>query len=259
VDKLSYSSWKLEFKHYPIDRWVWAAALLLNLLWIVTVIKNTTLICSRSEAEQGTCKVLLKTLIQPQAREIREFPIAALEKARLDWQSSSRDNRIYLRFNDGQELLVLSREKIKGSLQTEASQINAFINSNTKPSLVIENGVKDFQIFYFILSMQIGFILFLLIFNGSVLLASFDRSSQQFTLRRLGLWRRPPLIYEFAEISTVELEVNQPGVGRKGSYRLNVVLTSHQEIPLTTTRLFSESNRRSLQASCDRINQFLKS
>jgi hypothetical protein len=259
MDKLSYSSWKPEFKHYPIDRWFWAAVVLICLARMGTEIKSTTLICNRFETGSDSCKVLLKTLLQPKARQIREFPIAALEKAELDRQPFSKYDRIYLRFKDQQNPLILSGANTRRSLQSELFRINAFINSDTKSSLEVEDGVKDFQFFYIALSMQAGFILSVLAFSGRVLLATFDRSTQQFTLQRLGLWKRAPLNHQLADISRAELEAKKPGFGRKGSYRPNVVLTSQQKVPLTTVRGFSERNRRNLQASCDRINQFLNS
>jgi hypothetical protein len=255
MDKLRYSSWKLEFTHYPVDRWFWSVFLLCHLIWFATVIENVSLTCSRSEAGQGSCQILRRTLFQLQPRPIREFPIAALEKAEVEQKIISKCHRMYLRFNDGQAPYVLGCKADRTLLQAKTIQVNAFIATKTKPSLQIEGEVKSFRFFYITFSIQAGFILWLSVFSGQVLHTTFDKPSAVFTLRRLGLWKRKPISYALHEISRVELEF-----GRKGSYRLNVVLTSQQKIPLTTAaRAFSERNRRNLQASCDRLNKFLNS
>jgi hypothetical protein len=101
--------------------------------------------------------------------------------------------------------------------------------------------------------------LWLLFSSGQVFLTTLDKSSGLLTIQRWGLWKRMPLNYRLYEVAGVELEEKKPSFGQKGSYRLKLVLTSQQKVSLTNIRTFNAKNCRSLQASCDRINQFLNS
>jgi hypothetical protein len=181
MDKLRYSSWKLEFRHYPLNILFSTVVLLIAQTWIILSVTNKTLICTKSSTGQGDCQIFRTTVLQPHPNKIREFPVDALQKAEI----TTKDFRYCynLRLKGSQEPIAFRcvKEVNRQSLQSEVIHINSFIASDSKLALRIEEGGEISHIFYLNLA-GMGFLLWMLIAHGRVSIAVFDKASGLFGL-----------------------------------------------------------------------------
>jgi hypothetical protein len=255
MEKIRENSGRLEFRSYPLQPWLGVVFLLSIWFWYAFFVENTTLICTRTQKEQDSCQLFKAALLKPQPRKITEFSLASLQYAEVSNKSFCYQVRLYLK--EVREPLRLSnciRSRHEEFLRNKVIQIHSFIASDTQPSLRVQD--IDLRVFAAQISPLIGLVLWILFTNGRLVIATFDKNTGQVILQRLGLWRAKALNCQLSEIVRVEVVEREPFFF-KGSYRLSLVLRSHQKIPITATRELKERNRRSLQASCDRINPFL--
>jgi hypothetical protein len=255
MEKIRENSGRLEFRSYPLKDWLVVVFLLSVWFWYAFFVENITLICTRTQKEQGSCQLFKTALLKPQPRKITEFSLASLQYADVDDKGSCYQIHLYLK--EVREPLRLSncmRSRHEEYLRNKVLQIHSFMTSDTETSLRVQE--MDLRVFAAQISPLIGLALWILFSNGRLVIATFDKTTGEVALQRLGLWRAKALNYQISEIVRVKVVAKEPFFF-KGSYRLSLVLRSQQKIPIAANRELKESNRRNLQASCDRINHFL--
>jgi hypothetical protein len=264
MNRLRCSAGKLEFRHYPIDRWLLIAFIFFMQIasvmsYYTTPDEHRTLTCTRSQPH-GNCQISTMPLFPPQLKILREFPLADIQTAAEGWDDKQRCYQVYLQLKNGQTSPLLIRCGNKADrLKNRSNEINAFLASATQPSVRVDAQANPLLVSALHILWGIPTLLWVLLFEEvQVLVATFDQTQGLVTFQRLGLFKRTSITYELRDISRAEVTEEKPDWLSRGSYRLNLRFRSHPDVALTSARIFSEGTRHSLKDAGDRINQFLK-
>lgn len=217
---------------------------------IVFIAKTHSFTCQRIDPKQGMCNLEESGLLGSSTTSI---PLNALQGANV--QESDDTYKVVISTSQGSLPLTSYSSSGVSEKETDASQINAFVQDSSQRSLIIRKDTRW-------LGYLIGGI-FILVGGGLVVglagitTLSFDKSGNIMTLKRQKLIGTEIITYPISQISGVKLESNistDSDGDRSETYRITFKLKLGKVIPLTS---YYSSGREGKQKTVDLITNFL--
>ena len=116
-------------------------------------------------------------------------------------------------------------------LLTVVSQINSFVTKPLQDSLIVEKDEKDAGYICFAIGTFFSLITFLILAISPYITCSFEREFNKVTIERRNLFGKKTFEYKISDVVAVKVE-EQSDI-ESATYRLTLLLTSGEKVPLT--------------------------
>lgn len=242
---------RLIFQIQPTFSWTistfFSGIALIAILFSLTIPPLTILKCTHSYPQISAhqprfytnCElVAINWLGREQNKTLIPELRAALLEAKLDGDNSSSlfdRYRVLVVSEQGNipltESYISSFEPEYQYFLTVVSQINSFIEKSLEDSLTIELEERLLGYTGFAIGSFFGLLALLIVAIAPYIICSFDQEFNLVTIERRNLFGKKRIEYKTSDIIAVKVEGQSDE--ESASYRLNIILTSGEKLPLT--------------------------